>query len=270
MAAIPTGIPVAQPLLSGPNHQDMTEVDGILMQQKFDLQEIFCPACQKRNRYKIKNDSGWNPTADEIKSWEDSPYSQQPVQWFAKEESDLCCRICLQKHREFEMFIRAGEAEEGPHVYKFHRPFRWACCMGKFCPNEINAYDANENHIGSVTEECRASTCCGSLWWNVKDASGSTQYYINDALCGSNCCAPSCCCAVHNISIMDAQENPTPEGYIRNIFPGCNCKGLAGQGMRDSYHLKFPKTADDKQRALLLAGLFLIEYMIFEKEDNNN
>ena len=45
---------------------------------------------------------------------------------------------------------------------------------------------------------------------------------------------------------------------------------MSGMGMRDSYHLKFPKTADSAQRALLLAGLFLVEYQLFERDDDEH
>lgn len=253
--------------LLGPGRVEMSDLSGVLIQQKFDLQEIFCPACQKRNRYKIKSDNGWNPSA-EIKSFDESPWDASKTIMKATEESDLCCRLCLQSSREFNMFIREGEEESGAHLYKFHRPFKMACCCGMCCPNQISVYDASNNPLGSVVQECRASTLCCNMWWHVKDSSGNPLYYLNDNLCNRNMCAPSWCCPVHDIQIMDHQENNT-DGHIKNIFPGCSCKGMAGQGMRDSYHLKFPKTADPNQRALLMAGLFLIEYMVFEHDDSN-
>mmetsp|Transcript_16091 Transcript_16091/g.31526 ORF Transcript_16091/g.31526 Transcript_16091/m.31526 type:complete len:276 (-) Transcript_16091:108-935(-) len=247
---------------------DLTKDSGFLVQQKFDLQELFCPSLQKRNRYKIRSDGNWN--SDDAKSFEESPFESQPNKFFAKEESSLCCRVFCQNKREFEMFVRQGSEEEGPHQFKFVRPFRWACCCGPvMCqPNEIQVYDQNDKSIGSVVQDwrcCKAFMC--KSYWKVIDNNNETQFVVRDDGCkGCNCCAPSCCVPVHEIDILDTQENPT-DGILRNIFPGCNCKGLAGsRGMRDSYHLKFPSAADQQQRALLLASLFLIDYQMFENQ----
>jgi len=249
----------------------MTEQQGILMQQKFDLQELICPALVKRNRYKIKSDQGWN--SDNAQSFEESPFENAPRLFSAKEESDTCERICCKQWRGFSMYVRPGEnMDDGPHMYHFQRPFKCTmlCCCTLINPQELSVLDANNAQVGQVLQDWRcAEACMCKRYWKVNDAGNTTQYVIKQDLCeNSNCFAPSLCCPVHTIHILDQQEQPTG-GFIRNIFPGCNCKGMQG-AMRDSYHLKFPPNATAQQRALLLGGLFLIEYQLFEANPNDN
>jgi len=256
----------------GPAVEQMLDAcPGILMQQKFDIQELFVP-CQKRNRYKITSDGGWDST--NCNDWEQSPYKKNPQIFKAKEEGDFCQRVCCFNRRGFQMFIRPSDKGDGQHAYQLDRPFRCSifCCCMLFNPQELTVKDHNDKPIGRVVQDfrCVETALCCTYFWKVEDDAGATQYYYKDKLyCSTNMCAPSFCCGQHNIEILDAQEQPT-DGYLRNIFPGCNFKGMVGgAGMRDSYHLKFPTKANAQQKALLFGGLFLIEYMLFEASGND-
>lgn len=249
---------------------------GLLVQQKFDIQEIFCPACQKRNKYKITSDTNWN--SDDCNDFTKSPFKQNPQIFKAKEESETCDRLCCQNYRTFQMYVRAGDNGDGPHMYKFDRPCKCTinvCGLFLLNPQEITIYNAQDQKLGKVTQEykCFETGCCLKFYWKVEDDQGQRQYAYEDDLCcfrSCNMCAPSCICGQHHISILDAQGGKT-DGHMRNIFPGCNFKGLVGGGgMRDSYHLKFPSGATEKQKALLMGGMFLIEYMMFEKNGNDD
>lgn len=266
------GVPVGQ-TVQAPAVQLMIDNEkGLLIQQKLDLQEVFCPACQKRNKYKIRSDMGWDST--DCESFEQSPWKQAPQVMFAKEESDTCERICCQKWRSFQMYIRPGKAKEGPYQYKLDRPFKCTCMCGPLIcnPQELTIYDHNDVMMGQAVQDWRClEACCCKSYWRINDANGSTQYFYQQDYCkGNNFCAPSCCCATHHIDILSANETPT-DGFMRNIFPGCNWKAFAGAGgLRDSYHLKFPSDASPHQKALLMGGLFLIEFMVFEKDANDD
>lgn len=255
--------------MAGPGSQQMVDLGtGVLMQQKFDLMDVFM-SCLKRNRYKVTNDQGWN--SDGIKDFTLSPYKSAPQIFKAKEESDTCCRICCQKNREFDMFIRQGDNGDGPHSLHLHRPFKCSilCCCKLFNPQELTVMDGADQPIGSVVQDFRCiEACCLKAYWKVLDNQGNPQFFYRDNLCSTNSCAPNCLCAVHHIDILDANGGPT-DGYLRNIFPGCNFKAMFS-GMRDSYHLKFPSNASPLQKNLLFGGLFLIEYMLFEKNQNDD
>ena len=58
-------------------------------------------------------------------------------------------------------------------------------------------------------------------------------------------------------------------GEMQNIFPGCNCRCLGGD-MTSNYILKFPPSASGEDRALMLGGLFLQEFLHFERKEENN
>jgi hypothetical protein len=262
-----TGAPATQSMLDN--------CPGLLAQQKFDIQELFCPACQKRNKYKITSDEGWS--SDGVTDFSTSPYKQSPQIYKAKEESETCDRICCQNYRRFQMYVRPGDNGDGPYDYKFDRPFKCTlnCCgLCLLNPQELTVMNSSDTPIGKVVQEwrCFDSGCCLKIYWQVQDANGGVQYYLRDDLCCPrtfNICAPSCLCGQHHIDILDASEQPT-DGYLRNIFPGCNMKGLLGGGLRDSYHLKFPSGATAEQKATLLGGMFLVEYMLFESNGNED
>jgi hypothetical protein len=255
----------------GPAAESMIDCPGILMQQKFDALEALT-GCQKKNKYKVTSDGGWDST--QCKDWTESPYKKNPQIFKAKEESECLHRICCFNRRPFQMFIRTGDSGDGPYAYKIDRPFRCTiniCCF-LFNPQELTIMDSSDQPIGRVVQDwrCFETSCCLKNYWQVMDNAGTTQYYYKDNLCSTNLCAPSCCCAQHNIEILDANQQPT-DGYLRNIFPGCNIKSLLGAGgMRDSYHLKFPSNANAQQKAMLFGGLFLIEYMLFEASGDDN
>lgn len=268
------GVPMGD--TAGPGTQAMLDqCPGLLVQQKFDLSEIFCPACQKRNKYKITSDSGWN--SDGVNDFTQSPFKQNPQIMKAKEESETCDRLCCQNFRTFQMYVRPGDSGDGPYMYKYDRPCKCSinCIFCLLNPQELTVYDQSDQVLGKVTQEykCWETGCCLKFYWAVDDEAGARQFTYEDDLCCCRSCnilAPSLCCGQHHISVNDASGAKT-DGHMRNIFPGCNFKGLAGGGgLRDSYHLKFPTGATEKQKALLMGGMFLIEYMMFEKNGNDD
>lgn len=273
-------LPETAPLTNtGPSHETMSDVSGLLVQQKFDLEEMICAACVKRNRYKIKGDDAWDPAREEIKGGfeEATGFKSKPMMMFAKEESTTCCRLCCGPWREFEMFIRPGESGGGSHDYRFYRPFKCTmlCCCFMINPPEIKVYDNEDKQIGQIVQDwrCMEALCC-KQYLKVNDSSGNTQHFMRTDACNGGCSGnfctsrgTNCCCLTHEIEILDSQQNPT-DGYLRNIFPGCTCKGLSG--LQSSYHLKFPKTADQNARVNLMAGMFLVEYLMFEQNQNEN
>lgn len=256
--------------MSGPGEQLMNDSQALLVRQKLDKLEIFCPALQKRNKYKIvalanADDPDFNG------QWDDKKFKSLPHVMSAKEESDFLCRCCCMNNREFNMDITAEQPGADPVVFKFFRPFKCSifCCCMLINPQEIQVNDGAGSPLGVVTQDFRCMpACCGKFYWKVADASGADQYLIEDnRCCNANMFAPSCCCPVHHFDIYAGSEPGDPVGSIENIFPGCNLRACA---QTDSYKLNFPSGATANQKALLLGGLMLLEYMLFEKSSEDD
>lgn len=278
----PTGAPMVvhvKPQTEGaPPSQSMSDCPAILIKQRLQAIEILCPACEKKNKYKI---AALHDKDRMQNSWSTDVWDDSPQILVAKEDSDVMCRICCQKWREFTMDIKDANTDE--KRYEYFRPFKtnmtlamnpyccwWGACWICLQPQEIQAKDGEGNKIGRVEHDMRCANwfcCCASCHWKAYDENDKLQYVFKDRCCdGCNCCAPSPCVEVHTIDIMDPEEKETL-GTINNYFPGCNLKACAATS---HYKMEFPPDATEKQRGLLLGGLMLIEFMLFEKEDQNN
>jgi hypothetical protein len=63
--------------------------------------------------------------------------------------------------------------------------------------------------------------------------------------------------------VYDANETEVI-ATIENVWPGCNFRGLCGQGF-SNWVLKFPSNATGEEKSLLLSTLFLQEFQHFER-----
>lgn len=244
----------------------MQDVPALLIKQKMDKLEIFCPALQKRNKYKIAALSDINnPEFDQ--KWSKKDFKASPELLKAKEESDCLCRICLMKWREFTMDI-SSEAT-GNVVYKIMRPFKCTllCCCVMINPQELSISDDQGNVIGRTVQDWQClPAMCGKTYLKVEDKDGNTQYNIeHNQCCNANAFNPAvpCLCPVNHFSIMSA-DMTQEVGGLDNIFPGCNFEGLCSPDT-DNYKLTFPTDATPDQKAMLLGSTVLIEYLFFEK-----
>jgi len=251
----------------------MNDSPALLIKQKLDKLEMFCPALQKRNKYKISQlkDVG---SSDFTGQWDDKKFKKLPHVMTAKEESTFCCRFCCMNMREFNMKVTAEVQGSDPEVYRFFRPFKCTllCCCFLINPQEIKVSRGDGTEIGSAKQDWRCvDACLGKTYWKVEDKDGKDLYIIEDNhCCNANCFAPSLCCKVRNMDIYDdKQENKI--GAIQNIFPDCTFKNLLRIcSQTDSYKLVFPTGATPDQKALLLGQLMLIEYVMFEKSNDDD
>jgi len=247
----------------------MADLPGLLIRQKLDLLEVVTPL-EKRNKYKIVGlKSKDDPDFDG--KWEDKAFKKADDLMTAKEDSDFLCRQICRSRREFDMKVKLkGKDNDGDLAYKMHRPFK--CTIPCFCtvlnPQEIEVEDHEGNLLGKAVQDMTcAKACCAKAIWKIEDKDGTIIYRMEDNLCcTANMCAPSPCCEVRNISIMTPEWGET-SGSLQNIFPGCNLRGLCGTA--DNYKLTFPDNATPDQKAVLLGAALLIEYMLFEKSDND-
>ena len=107
---------------------------------------------------------------------------------------------------------------------------------------------------------------------NVLDGTEQLQYVLHrPALCGSgciNCCAPTCFNKIHRTYILDPVTGQQV-GELQNVFPGCNARGLCMfNSAADNFILKFPHGANALQKSLLMSGLFLQNFVFWERRAN--
>jgi hypothetical protein len=108
---------------AGPETQEMGDDEiirilgptkGLLVRQKLDRLEIFCPALQKRNKYKVAampTDKG-----DNSEDWEDKHFKNalQHGKFFSmKEESECMPRIFCGSWREFTIKVTSSKKAGG-------------------------------------------------------------------------------------------------------------------------------------------------------------
>jgi len=246
---------------------------GFLMRQKLDVLEIFCPMLQKRNKYKVaKLPEG---KGDDASDWEDKTFKKALKKggiFTIKEESDLCCRLCCGPFREFRAKVTTSKKAGGEKqtVAYFHRPFKCTmyCVFCALFPQEITTEDASGKELGKTVQDYRfIDACCGKRKWAVHDGDGNKKYIIEDNICcNANMCAPSCFCPVRKLDILDGDDESKVVGSIMNIFPGCNMRGFFGTA--DNYKLVFPEDADPAMKMQFMASMVLIDFMLFEKSEN--
>lgn len=260
--------------MNDPISQVLGHMPGVLVRQRLRLKNL-C-VCTLKNKY----DVGEFPQGlDVTQPWSDDIFKQQQGLLLMNEESECCDKICCLNYRKFRMGVHLGHNKGDPEILRFDRPFKCplVCCCYMPWPQEIRTSDPRTNApLGHVQQDWRClEAICGKQYWKVYDASGTVTHVIRrDICCNSNMCAPSCCCEIHRLDITDPSEQAVV-GSIENIFPGCSCRTLCCGNLIDNYRLTFPTNATPHQKANLLAGLILVDYMVFsnvdeDKNRNNN
>ena len=297
------GLVQAQPVAVPANYVDaaatFAHVPGIMVRQKLFLSQVLCDMLEKRNVYSI---SAWDPTANS-RAPTDEEFAAMPRLLEAREESSCLCRYGCRAARELDVGLFPPNVAEGsgfppgagPPMMNFHRPFRCtALCPscgggnGKCCdlvnPQEVVVTRADGTEVGRLAQDWRCYEACCRCNQFVKSSAGADGRAAHvwranmcccdraTGRCGLGCCldaeqhngcAPSCCNRTFTIDILDPAERGVV-GSLEVVWPGWNCKGLAGAGF-ENYVLRFPVDASGDERALMMGGLLLHDYLIFER-----
>jgi hypothetical protein len=192
-----------------------------------------------------------------------------------KEESDMCMRQVMGPVRELDMHLKIGENKQNPTVMTFHKHQSCLCPCLNSCDSCVPKVDALASGASlghaELKPEFFRNWCMNSYEFEIKDPQGTPVYVIDDnACCNENCFAPSPCCQVRNMPILDANSRQ-PVGQIQNFF-SCSIRRCCFSDY-DQYRVDFPVSATPDQKALILAGLILVEFARFEKtqqERNQN
>jgi len=265
-----------------------------MVRQNLFLSEILFNFCERRNRYTI---TAWDETMARVPT--DEEFQSLPKIFETREDSTCFCRYCCKNYREMKLgifppFIRnegqgtfnlraPGYPEDGTRpLMELVRPFRCTilCCCCVLNPQEMSVMSSAGTELGQTMQDWRcfqACFCCTqydktfgpnhelkyvSAWHPFCCAPGDATGGFN------NCCAPTCFNPVFTIPVFDPSETQIV-ALIENVWPGCNFRGLCGQGF-SNWVLKFPTNATGEEKALLLSNLFLQEFQHFERNSQEN
>jgi len=252
----------------------LAPIPALMVRQQLQIMEMFCP-CEQRNMYKM---SSIQPLTGDACP-DDKEFKAMPTLMTAHEESSCCCRFWCQSWREFKMTLSGVAADGRTYSYMIlDRPFR--CTMCCVCcllnPQVIFIRDATGQPIGQVEQDWRIcpALCCPGLTFYLKvaDNTGGIHYWLRYQFptCCNGCrnlCAPSCFNKRFEVDILTPDES-TVVGTIMNIWPGCNLRCCS---VASNIVVNFPSNASANDKALIIGGLYLIEYMLWErKPDDNN
>jgi len=182
----------------------------------------------------------------------------------AKEQSDCCNRVWCTNMRSFEMSIHSMDGKE---IVRYERPFHLRrgglfcfCCDFGF--QTIKAFSGNGTGapgkaLGYVRENCTFFI----PEFSVMDENDKEVYRIVGECCGI------CTWTLHIYDLKSGVKNEERVGVIQKTWAGVSRELFTDA---DNFFITFPANSTAGERALLLGGLFLIDFLFFENKQNNN
>ncbi|XGW23173.1 hypothetical protein V3C99_005428 [Haemonchus contortus] len=209
---------------------------GVVVKQKLELFEILT-GFETKNHYDIRSLTGTSL-------------------YRASEKSSCCCRKCWGKNRGFQMSITDHSGKE--HA-RLRRPCRCSCCDCTLCASCICIRDwidveaPRGNPIGRV--KTRSGT---TLNFNVEDDSNRFAYIKGPSCCGFGCCTK--CFRNKNFKVY-SQRDRSQIGMITKQFGGVIKEAVSDA---DTFRVAFPPTLPVTSKMILIAAVFLIDFIAFE------
>jgi len=229
----PSYAPPPVSYIGPPGLEYMAMVDQLIIKQQVEILEAVT-GFETQNKYKVLNSIG------------------QDV-FFAKEDTDCCNRQCCGPGRSFDMNILNNQMLEVMHLY---RPLRCQSCCFPCCLQELEVQSPPGTIIGTVEQE-----------WSIfhprfviKDQSGEPVLKITGPFCVWECCSD----VDFEITTI---SNDQKIGKISKQWSGLGKEVFTDA---DNFGINFPMDLDVKVKATLLGATFLIDFMYFEKQDQNN
>jgi hypothetical protein len=261
--AVPMGPPamaVAQPMAQMPAQQMMQPQ---AMQAAPGIAELaaFGDLFIKQRVEVIEVLTGFE-TANEYDILGTTAMGMQPV-FFAAEQSNCCTRNLCGSSRSFTMNIFSqanGFRPSTQPLFTIERPLR---CKPPLCCcylQELTVNDAAGAAIGRLEQHY---DCCGS------DMSVLVGTAVVFKIAGPCCVCDGPCCGDQEFFITTPQGEhiSTPAGDARITKMGA--RGIEGVATEmytaaDNFGCTFPPTATPMAKAVLLAAVFMIDFLFFE------
>lgn len=219
-----------------PGLEYLTQIDQLLIKQQVELLEAFT-GFETNNKYKILNSMG------------------QQV-YFATEDTDCCTRQCCGPGRPFEMKILNNQQQEIVHLT---RPLRCQSCLFPCCLQEIEVQSPPGTVLGYCAQEW--SICIPKF--AIQNADRETVLRIEGPFCQCNLCGDV------EFQVLSA-DGQNQVGRISKQWSGLVKEAFTDA---DNFGITFPMDLDVKMKAVVLGACFLIDFMFFEKaqnQDNHN
>uniref|UniRef100_A0A8C6WUI9 Phospholipid scramblase n=1 Tax=Neogobius melanostomus TaxID=47308 RepID=A0A8C6WUI9_9GOBI len=229
-------MPTPGPTIAGcpPGLEYLTQIDQILVEQKVDYAELIV-RWEMSNNYVIKNNVG------------------QQI-FMAKEDSSNFFSIqFFGTLRPFNIHIHDNL---GRDVLTVTRPVKCGSCCCPCCLQEVEIQSPPGVPIGYVVQD----------WhpffpkFTIMDAARSAQLKIKGPFCDCRCCSD----VVFQVLSRDEE---TIVGQISKRWGGFLQEGFTDA---DNFGISFPMDLDVKVKAVLLGAVFLIDFMYFETNKNQN
>ncbi|XP_065889151.1 phospholipid scramblase 2-like [Dysidea avara] len=216
-----------------PGLEYLTQIEQLLVHQQVELLEVIT-GFETENKYRVRNALG------------------QQV-YFAAENSNCCLRQYCGPSRPFAMSVTDNNGTEVIHM---ERPMRCSSCCCICCLQELEVQSPPGTVIGYVKQNW-------SLWlpqFSIVNADGDVMLRIKGPCCTCQFCADI------EFEVLSA-DGTQPVGKISKQW-----SGLAKEYFTDAdnFGIQFPVDLDVKMKAVMLGACFLIDFMFFETNQNNN
>jgi len=226
-----------------PGLEYLSQINQLIVKQKKDMIEVFTD-WEAANRYVIMNSVG------------------QQV-YFAAEESDMCMRQCCGPQRGFTIHITDNLGQE---VMRVTREFK--CCAGCQCcicgcGKEHCAFEVVvEAPVGQVVGKIRQACSSWKPHLKIEDATGNTYARIRGP-----CCFGGICCPTSDFPVLTPGEDATEIGKITKQWAGLGAEVFTNA---QTFSVEFPMDLDVHQKAVFVGAVFLVDFVYFEQQNNNN
>lgn len=255
--------------LDGATAEIFANMSKVTIQQSFSLAEaVTGGCCEMQNKYVVTNEGG-----DKV--------------FMVTEKSKGLCRCCCAPNHPFTLQFRPAEADpESAPVMTIERPgccSKWLCCFA--CPGEM-CMDGAKIHAGFVDHETigenptdkvfgnlrqpKCGGCCTPTINVIRGADPLAENYgkIEGPMIFGGC-SELCCDFDFKVSKAESEKKTGDLAIITKQKPK-SLKDAAKEAVGDSdmFTMEFTDnslSAEDK--ATLLSGLFLIDFMFFELDN---
>lgn len=220
----------------------MTMIDSFQVEQIKSFLEAFT-GWDTNNKYVIKNAVG-----------------QQA--YYAVEDTDTCMRVCCGNQRGFQINVLDNMQNV---VMRISREFKCCtgCCWCAGCCDHCAFEVTIEAPVGQVVGYVKQG---GSFWKANYDILDETHEPILK-IEGPCCICDGPCCPCDNEFKLLTLDKSSQIGAVKKVYAGFITEMVT---MADRFTIDFPMDLSVKAKASLLGALFLIDFMFFEKNDNNN
>ncbi|TPP56245.1 Phospholipid scramblase, partial [Fasciola gigantica] len=218
----------------------LTQVNQLLIKQKIELLEMLTNV-ETSNQYVCMNTMG------------------QTI-YHCREESNFCMRQCCKSGRAFTMHIHDNT---GTEVIRVNRPYKYTCLSQCFscmdcCQDEVEV----EAPIGYVVGYVKQIMTDCTVRFQVQDAHRNSVLQIR----GPSYCY--CSCFGQDIPFVVTSVDGVSEiGRITKQWSNIMQELLTDA---DNFGVTFPLDLDVRVKATLLGAVFLIDFMFFEHNEQNN